>query len=290
MKKILSAAILILAAGTGWFFLRQEPLPQTVLTLYGNVDIRQVDISFKVSGLLQNMYFEEGNQVKKGDLLASLDDRDYRENYQKSLSEIKRYEAKMKEAASVLETHRPLCAKNITSQRDCISYTNARDEAAAAYESAVINSQYEKNLLDDTKVYAPSDGVVSTRIQEPGAMLQAGQLIYTITKTEPVWIRTYIPEIHLGNIAYGTEAVVITDSADPQTGRKREYAARVGYISPVAEFTPKTVQTEDLRTDLVYRLNIYLDNPDRFVRQGMPVTVKIDLNRQERADDGNNLH
>lgn len=151
MKKILSAAILILAAGTGWFFLRQEPLPQTVLTLYGNVDIRQVDISFKVSGLLQNMYFEEGNQVKKGDLLASLDDRDYRENYQKSLSEIKRYEAKMKEAASVLETHRPLCAKNITSQRDCISYTNARDEAAAAYESAVINSKYEKTFWTTLK-------------------------------------------------------------------------------------------------------------------------------------------
>lgn len=217
----MSAAILILAAGTGWFFLRQEPLPQTVLTLYGNVDIRQVDISFKVSGLLQNMYFEEGNQVKKGDLLASLDDRDYRENYQKSLFEIKRYEAKMKEAASVLETHRPLCAKNITSQRDCISYTNARDEAAAAYESAVINSKYEKNLLDDTKVYAPADGIVSSRIQEPGAMLLAGQLIYTITKTEPVWIRAYIPEIYLGNIAYGTKAVVITDSTDPQTGRRK---------------------------------------------------------------------
>ena len=121
-------------------------------------------------------------------------------------------------------------------------------------------------------------------------MLLAGQLIYTITKTEPVWIRAYIPEIYLGNIAYGTKAVVITDSTDPQTGRRKKYAARVGYISPVAEFTPKTVQTEDLRTDLVYRLNIYLDNPDRFVRQGMPVTVKIDLNRQERADAGNSLH
>lgn len=64
---------------------------------------------------------------------------------------------------------------------------------------------------------------------------------------------------------------------DPLIGKKREYVGRVGYISPVAEFTPKTVETEDLRTDLVYRIHIYVDKTDDFLRQGMPVTVEIDL-------------
>jgi HlyD family secretion protein len=78
------------------------------------------------------------------------------------------------------------------------------------------------------------------------------------------------------------KAKVLTDSIDPQTGKKREYVGRIGYISPSAEFTPKTVQTEDLRTDLVYRVRVYIDQPDKFLRQGMPTTVKINLLKDQK--------
>ena len=74
------------------------------------------------------------------------------------------------------------------------------------------------------------------------------------------------------------EAKVLTDSINPGTGKRREYKGWVGYISPVAEFTPKTVQTEDLRTDLVYRIRVYVNDIDPFLRQGMPTTIKIELN------------
>ena len=70
---------------------------------------------------------------------------------------------------------------------------------------------------------------------------------------------------------------VLTDTIDPNTKKNREYEGQIGYISPVAEFTPKTVQTTDLRTDLVYRIRVYVDNIDEYLRQGMPVTVKINL-------------
>ena len=72
-------------------------------------------------------------------------------------------------------------------------------------------------------------------------------------------------------------AEIITDSIDPQTGNKRTYQGHIGYISPVSEFTPKSVQTTDLRTDLVYMIRVYADNPDKFLRQGMPTTVMLDL-------------
>ncbi len=86
-----------------------------------------------------------------------------------------------------------------------------------------------------------------TRIQEPGAVVEPSQPIYTMAKSKPVWVRAYIPETNLANVKYGMEAKVYTDTINPQTGEKREYKGQVGYISPVAEFTPKTVQTEDLR-------------------------------------------
>ena len=62
-----------------------------------------------------------------------------------------------------------------------------------------------------------------------------------------------------------------------QLSIKGEYKGYVGYISPVAEFTPKTVQSTDLRTDLVYRIRVYIDDIDEYLRQGMPVTIKINI-------------
>lgn len=103
-----------------------------------------------------------------------------------------------------------------------------------------------------------------------------------------MWIRVYLPEPKLGRVDYGSKAVIVTDGIDPATGERKHYRGHVGYISPVAEFTPKTVQTEELRTDLVYRLNIYVDDADRFLKQGMPTTVKIYAEHAEKSDDGEN--
>lgn len=291
MKKIPTILIAAAAAVAAFFLLTAGKKDDDgVITLYGNVDIRQVDMSFRVPGTLKEMFFEEGERVQKGDLLAALDDEDYRRTYEKSLAEIKRCEAQLREAVSLLETNLPLCKQKISSERSCISYANARDEAAAAVEAAKSAGRYEKNQLEYTKIYAPADGIVSSRIQEPGATVSAGQPVYTVTKTEPLWIRVYLPEPKLGRVDYGSKAVIVTDGIDPATGERKHYRGHVGYISPVAEFTPKTVQTEELRTDLVYRLNIYVDDADRFLKQGMPTTVKIYAEHEEKSDDGEKLH
>ena len=77
------------------------------------------------------------------------------------------------------------------------------------------------------------------------------------------------------------KADILTDSTNPETKQKRKYKGYVGFISPVAEFTPKTVQTQDLRTDLVYRIRVYIYENDKFLRQGMPVTIKIDMKQED---------
>lgn len=276
MKKL--AVLILIICGAGFILWQQQAVQHSGgIKLFGNVDIRQVDISFQVGGVIEKMLFEEGERVKKGDLLAELDAKDYRENYLKTVAEVKRQTAIRDEAQSVLETNIPLCKKNITSKRSCTSYANALNEAEGALESAIVSQRYQKNQLTYTQIFAPADGIITSRVQEPGATVKSGQIIYTIAKDRPLWIRTYIPETQLGNIKYNTEARVITDSLDPRTDQKREYTGRVGYISPVAEFTPKMVETEDLRPDLVYRIHIYVDETDDFLRQGMPVTVEIGM-------------
>jgi HlyD family secretion protein len=91
-----------------------------------------------------------------------------------------------------------------------------------------------------------------------------------VSLTDPVWIRTYVAESRLGHVAPGMKVEVFTD-----TSPNKPYSGQVGFISPVAEFTPKTVETADLRADLVYRVRVVVTNPDNGLRQGMPVTVRL---------------
>jgi HlyD family secretion protein len=137
----------------------------------------------------------------------------------------------------------------------------ARAEAALA--SAEIRVQ-------DTVLKSPSDGVVLTRAQEPGAILQAGTTVFTVSLLQPVWVRAYVQEPNLGRIHPSMKVEVYSDSRPTQA-----YSGKIGYISPQAEFTPKNVETSDLRTSLVYRLRVVVENPDEGLRQGMPVTIKV---------------
>jgi len=248
-----------------------------VLETYGNIEIRQVDLSFQVSGILNNLYKEEGDYIKKGELIATLDDRDYRANYKKALFQEKTSLAQAKDDLSKFKRNYPLCADDTVSKEECEALLNKKDYSKAKYEENIANREFQKNQLDYTKLYAPQDGIITTRAQEKGARVEASQIVYVMSLDKPVWIRTYIKESDLGNIKYGKKARVLTDTIDPATGQKKEYEGYIGYISPVAEFTPKTVQTEDLRVDLMYRIRVYIYDVDEYLRQGMPVTVRIDL-------------
>lgn len=279
MKKVLILIILLGILALGIFLAKnKDKKDPNILELYGNIEIRQVDLGFRVEGKISKLYAEEGDYVKKGQLLASLDDIGYKATYEKSLADINFNKATSKNASENFQRNIPLCADGTTSKQDCDNLLNTKNSTQAALDASVAASKSAKKNYDDTKIFAPDNGIIMTRIQEPGASVVPSQSVYTMAKTEPVWVRAYIPETSLASIKYGMKASVYTDTVNPKTSKKRTYVGQVGYISPVAEFTPKTVQTEDLRTDLVYRVRIYIDNTDEYLRQGMPVTVKFNIN------------
>ena len=209
-KKILIIFLLIAVIATGVYFLTKKKTNPNELTLYGNIEIRQVDLSFQVSGIIQKMLKEEGDSVKKGELAAILDDKDYRSDLQKATAEVSRTLALSKDAASKYERQAPLCTDNTISKQECDTLLNNKDKAKADYEAAVAAKTFAQNQLGYTKIYAPDEGTVTVRVQEPGATVNKGQIVYTISKTKPVWIRAYINERDLGNIKYGMKAKVLT--------------------------------------------------------------------------------
>lgn len=287
-KKILVLILLLVIIGTCTWFLTGKKSNPNELTLYGNIEIRQVDLSFQVAGQIEKMLKEEGDNVKSGELLAVLDDKDYRSNLAEAFAQVVKTLALSKEADSKYERNLPLCADNTVSAQDCETLLNTKNKARGDYEAALAQKTFSQNQLGYTKIYAPEEGTITVRVQEPGATVNKGQIVYTMSKTKPVWIRAYVNETDLGNIKYGMSVNVYTDSINPDTGKKREYKGYIGYISPVAEFTPKTVQSTDLRTSLVYRIRVYIDDIDEYLRQGMPTTIKINIGSSTQNEHSSN--
>ena len=135
-----------------------------------------------------------------------------------------------------------------------------------------------KRELADASLYAPMDAIVQERIMEPGDMASPQKPVYTLALTTPLWVRTYVSEPDLGRIRLGMMADVRTDSY-PGKG----YRAWIGFISPTAEFTPKSVETSQVRTSLVYQTRIYVCDPQNELRLGMPATVVIHLDQEAKG-------
>lgn len=283
-KKIIALVLIILIAGLCiYFYKANKKEPSNELTLFGNIEIRQVDLSFQVPGLVSKLLKEEGDTVKKGELVAVMDESDYDANFKRAEAEVDRTIAIQKDATDKYNRYAPLGVDDTVSKQEVESLYNAQNKANADYKAAVANKDYLSNQLKYTKLYSPEDGTIMVRVVEPGSNVQKGQPVYTMAKTNPVWVRAYVNETDLGNIKYGQGVNVYTDTVNPQTGKKREYKGQIGYISPVAEFTPKTVQSTDTRTDLVYRIRVYINDIDEYLRQGMPVTICVKLNKESEA-------
>jgi HlyD family secretion protein len=182
-----------------------------------------------------------------------------------SLQDIDDAAARSKAAQAQLEGARKSQQMVQTGPRkEEIAYAEAQLDAALA-QTAVLAQQ-----LEDAELRAPIDAVVRARLMEAGDMTTPQRPVYTLAITDPKWVRAYVREADLGFVKPGMPASIAIDSLRGQT-----IAGKVGYISSVAEFTPKTVQTEDLRTSLVYEVRVLAEDKDDRLRLGMPATVHI---------------
>jgi HlyD family secretion protein len=330
LRILLLLVVLGVAATLGYRYLQKREAPGNVLHLFGNIDIRQIQLAFHDTGRIQRLLVEEGQRVQTGDPLAELDPVRYEaavgqaeaqvdtqkqvlarlvagsrpEEIAEAKARVKAAEAALREAEVTHRRARILAGPQYVSQqqldsaeatlntaranldRDQQAHTLAVKgprqediEAARAqlamYEAVLARAKEE---LGDTRLSAPEPAVVQNRILEPGDMASPQTPVFTLALDHPVWVRAYVSEPDLGKIAPGMRAEVRTDSFPGKT-----YRAWIGFISPTAEFTPKQVETTELRSKLVYRLRVYVCNPQNELRLGMPADVLIPLHQPNPA-------
>ncbi len=272
MKRLLALLILFaIAAGifAYWLYLREQKNGHELI-IFGNVDVRQVDLGFRVEGRVKKMFFEEGDAVQPGQLMAYLDQQPYVDEVKKAQADLKSAEIALENADILLKRRQELIGSGSVSQEDLDDAIRNQATRQAQVLAAKATLGVAKTRLKDTLVFAPTEGTILTRIREPGTVVEPSIPIYSLSIKSPIWVRAYVNEPNLGRIYPGMKAEVFTDTSGMPI-----YQGHIGFISPVAEFTPKTVETTDLRTDLVYRLRVIVDNPDQWLRQGMPITVRL---------------
>ncbi|WP_421197936.1 secretion protein HlyD [Aeromonas enteropelogenes] len=320
MKQRIALLVVLLTLIGGYLWWQGRPADGSVL--YGNVDIRDVNLAFRVGGRVSEVLVDEGDAVQEGQLLARLDpaplihSRDsaranlaaltaanalmhkgYRsEETDRARASLSAAEAAALEADKQWRRQSALAATGAISRGQLDTARSQRDQTraqvrAAREQLAQLETGYRPEeiaqsdaqlegakatlasaelALADATLTAPSDGIILTRAVETGSMVQAGATAFNLSLTTPVWVRAYVEEPWLGHFPSGARVQLTTDSRPDQP-----YQGVVGFVSPSAEFTPKSVETPDLRTHLVYRLRIVVQDPDPALRQGMPVTIRL---------------
>ncbi|HWL04685.1 MAG TPA: efflux RND transporter periplasmic adaptor subunit [Xanthobacteraceae bacterium] len=166
--------------------------------------------------------------------------------------------------AKVEATQKALDLLVAGSRKEDIAQAEAQVRASKA-QLALLREQ-----LADAELKSPVDGIVSSRLMEPGEMASTTRPVFSLAVSDPKWVRAYVSEPQLRRVRPGMAARVTIDSMPDEP-----FEGWVGFISPVAEFTPKTVQTEDLRTSLVYEVRVFARDPENILRLGMPATVRL---------------
>lgn len=328
--------IVIVAAIIAYFAFEQrknKDVPLTDLVYYGNVEIRRVNLSFRVGGRIDEILVDEGISVRKGETFAKLDARPFEaevasatasrdeakatlerlengprtQEIEEARAQSEEYRADLALAETEFQRNANLIKNNAVSASDYDSAESTRNVAKARLDRslAILSeleegsrkediaaakarlAQAEANLerakiaLEDTTLAAPNDGVILTRVAEQGAVVTAGQTVATLSVRDTVWVYIFIEESDLGRVVPGAKVEITTDSSS------KTYRGHIGYVSPEAEFTPKTVESPNLRTNLVYRVRIVADSPDDGLRQGAPVTVRFlseDVKTEKQAE------
>src|SRR5215475_12429254 len=359
MRRVVLIVVLLAVAGTAasvpwWLTHRHKTAPE--LTLYGNVDLRQVELAFNNSERIAEVLVQEGDHVRRGQVLARLDTRrlepqvaqaEAQAAAQRQIVERLRHGSRPEEIAQAranvesakadaanarrqYERLKPLLDRSVgggaVSQQDvdnakaawdvaeaklivtqkalALAVAGPRPEEVAEAEARLVATQKALALivagprpeevaeaearlraaeaqlallqqqLADAQLVAPVNGIVRTRLMEPGEMASPQKPVFSLAVTDPKWVRAYVSEPDLGKVSPGMVASVAVDSFPEQ-----RFEGWVGFISPVAEFTPKAVQTAELRTSLVYEVRVFVKDPGDALRLGMPATVYLPLDQ-----------
>jgi HlyD family secretion protein len=311
-KVILSSAIAVAIIGgvAAWLIFSKPALPPGFAGVNGRLEAKQVDISTKYPGRIKEVLADEGDTVDEGQVVATMDTepleaelrnaqakiREAEDNRRTALAEVVVKKAELTYSDKQYKRSQGLVARGAVSEQERDIDLAHRDTGKAALLGAQAQAVRTQSAIDaataeaerisaeikDSVLKAPIRGRVQNRLAEPGEVLPAGGKVLALVDLSDVYMYLFLPESIAGRVPLGAEARIVLDAAP-------EYPIRavVSYVSPSAQFTPKTVETAEERHNLTFRVKLQIDKNrlrqfEPFVKVGIPGMgyVRFDNNAQ----------
>lgn len=212
-----------------------------------------VEIKSETDGVVQDILFEEGQRVEKGQLLVRLDET-------KLAATLAQTEANFKLSETSFERSKQLSADQLISQQEF-------DQSAAAFQVNQANLDLFRRQLRDARIVAPFEGVISSRMVSPGQIITKNSIISWLIDSDPVKVEFHVPEKFLGQVKE-KQLIEITVEAFPG----RDFKGEVFFVSPYVDPTNRTAQVK-----------AYIPNPEFQLKPGMFANLDLTLVVRERS-------
>jgi HlyD family secretion protein len=298
-------AVLAVVAAVVWQNFQEAGLPKDIASGNGRLEATEVDITTKYPGRLASLDAKEGDNVKAGQILARMEVRELDAEVRQAEAQVKQAQ-KQRSAAEAFITQRKsevtLAEKNLARSRELyenknisIEHLQSSETAVQTARAALAASQAElantealieaararvetvRTRIDDSVLKTPIDGRVLYRLAEPGEVLPSGGKVFTVLNLVDASMTIFLPTKQAGRLRIGDEARMILDAIP-------EYVipAKVSFVSPEAQFTPKEVETRTEREKLMFRVKVKID-PELLAKHadimktGVPGTTYVRL-------------
>jgi len=298
MILVLAAVVLVGGGIAAWVILGKPALPPGFAGGNGRLEAKEIYVSTKYPGRIQDVLFNEGDTVEAGQVVARMDTTALEAQLREAVAQIKvaqdngdvaRANIAVKKAAFDYATKEyqrseELVGKGAVSQQEAeidkarmlasrAELDGARVQLVQTHSSvdaAIASADRLRAEIQDAVLVSPIRARVENRLSEPGEVLPAGGRVFSLNDLSDVYMYVYLPESVTGKVPLGSEARIVLDAA-PQ------YPIRtyVSFVSPVAQFTPKTVETAEERHNLTFRVKLQLDKNrlrdwEPLVKVGLP--------------------
>jgi len=295
---IIVAVVVVGGGAVAWFVLHNPGLPPGFAGANGRLEAKQVDIATKYQGRIKDVLADEGDTVDAGQIVAKMDTepleaqlrsdeakiKEAQDNRRTALAEVAAKQAEFNYSEKQYRRSKELVARGAVSEQEAdvdqahMEMTRAAllgsqaqaGRTQSAIDAATADAERVKAEIEDSVLKAPIRGRVQNRLAEPGEVLPAGGKVLALVDLSDVYMYLFLPEPVAGKVALGSEARIVLDAA-PEYPIK----AVISFVSPKAQFTPKTVETAEERHNLTFRVKLQLDKNrlrqfEPFVKVGIP--------------------
>ena len=256
------------------------------LILSGVIEAVEYDLSFRISGQITEIFYDEGDLIDSNVVVAVLDTTELsaivgqaHKSYEAFKASITQLEVQLETIQRNLSKIKQLLPTGGSSQSQYDDLADQKRQVKAQLESARKNLEAAKAIYELAEIrlgYAVLksfiSGKVINRMHEPGEVITAGAPVITIANLEDLTVKIYLPEIYLGKVKLGQEVAIQVDSY-PQ----KSLPGKIKYISDKAEFTPKNIQTKEERVKQVFAIKISSSSHGGILKPGLPCDVIISL-------------